>query len=61
MPPKYTKIIWGWPYRFLKRVQDAGAKFYLMIDTEEDAKRFADLPVDGIITDYIEVVGKYFK
>jgi len=61
MPPKYLKILWGWPYRFLNKVHDAGAKFYLMIDSEEDAKKYADFPVDGIVTDYIEVVGKYFE
>lgn len=60
MPPRYTKLLWGWPYRFLKKVSRAGTKLYLLIDTEEDAKGFLDIPVDGIVTDYIEVVGKYY-
>jgi len=61
MPPKYLKILWSWPYRFLNKVHDAGAKFYLMIDAEEDAQKYANFPVDGIVTDYIEVVGETFK
>ena len=61
MPLKYTKLVWGWPYRFLEKVQDAGAKFYLMVDKEEEIQKIADLPVDGIITDYIDVIGKYFR
>ncbi|MBL7095772.1 hypothetical protein ISS22_17630 [candidate division KSB1 bacterium] len=60
MPPKYLKILWGWPYRFLNKVHKADAKFYLMIDKAEDAKKYASFPVDGIMTDYIEVVGKYY-
>lgn len=39
----------------------AGAKFYLLIDTAEDAEAFSSLPIDGIITDQIEVIGSYDK
>lgn len=59
--PEHTKYMWGWPYRFVKKVHDADAKLYLFIDTEEEAQRYADFPADGIVTDYIESVGKYFK
>jgi len=27
MLPRYTNIVWGWPYRFLRKVSQAGAKF----------------------------------
>jgi glycerophosphoryl diester phosphodiesterase len=60
LPPEYTRLAWGWPYRYLQNVEEAGARFYLMIDTEEDAGVYQDIPVDGIITDYIEIVGKYY-
>jgi glycerophosphoryl diester phosphodiesterase len=60
-PPEYLKYLWGWPYRFLQKVSRAGASFYLMVDTAEDAQKYRDLPVDGIVTDYIEVVGPYFR
>jgi hypothetical protein len=38
-----TPFAWGWLYRFLKEVSEAGVRFYLIIDTEEDAKAFADI------------------
>jgi glycerophosphoryl diester phosphodiesterase len=59
-PPQYAKFFWGWPKGFLKNVHAAGAKFYLMVDSEKDALKCRNVPVDGIITDYIEVVGKYY-
>jgi len=60
MPAEYAPFLWGWPYRFLAKVSQAGAKFYLIVDTEEDARAFSGIPVDGIVTDYIEVVGRYY-
>ncbi|CAG0936332.1 glycerophosphoryl diester phosphodiesterase [Thermoflexales bacterium] len=61
LPPAYTRLLWGWPYRFLQKVKRADAKFYLLIDTAEDAEAFSSLPIDGIITDQIEVIGSYDK
>jgi glycerophosphoryl diester phosphodiesterase len=60
MPTQYVRFVAGWPYRFLNKLSEADAKFYLMVDTEEEAQAFLDIPVDGIVTDYIEVVGKYY-
>ena len=60
LTPETTRLAWGWPYRFLQDVEEAGARFYLMLDTEEDARAFSDIPVDGIITDHIEIVGQYY-
>jgi glycerophosphoryl diester phosphodiesterase len=57
LPPEYLKFAWGWPYRFLERVSAAGMRFYLLIDSEQGAAAFADLPIDGIVTDYVELVG----
>lgn len=61
LPPDYVRLAWGWPYRFLDAVHQAGLRFYLMVDTAPDAQQFRHLPVDGIITDYIEIVGPYYK
>jgi hypothetical protein len=55
-----TIFIWGWPYRFLRKAGEADVRFYLLIDTEEEVQAYGDAPVDGVVTDYIEVVGKYF-
>jgi glycerophosphoryl diester phosphodiesterase len=61
MPPSYLKFVAGWPYRFLQKMAEADMRFYLMVDAEEEAQLVLDLPVDGIVTDYIEVVGKYYR
>ena len=58
--PEHTKYIWGWPHRFIHKVHEAGAQFYLFIDEKEDAKKYDDLPMDGVITDAIERVGPIF-
>jgi len=59
--PKYTFLLPGWPYRFLDKVNAAGARFYIYIETAEEARKYAHLPVDGFITDYIERVGAHLK
>ena len=61
LTPAYTRLAWGWPYRFLRALQEADARFYLMVDTEDDARAYSDIPADGIITDYIEIVGMYYE
>lgn len=61
LPVEYTKYAWGWPYRFLKGLSDAGMRFYLIVDSEEDAQAFADIPADGIVTDWIQVVAPYYR
>lgn len=61
LPPEYTGLAWGWPYRFLARVQEADARFYLLLDTERDAEAFAAIPMDGIVTDNIDKLGKIYS
>lgn len=60
LPAQYVRLAWGWPYRFRKATSRAGVRFYVIVDTEENAAAISGIPVDGIITDYIEVVGPYF-
>ena len=61
LPVEYTKYAWGWPYGFLKGLSGAGLRFYLMVDSEEDARTYADIPTDGIVTDWIQVVAPYYR
>jgi NAD(P)H-dependent flavin oxidoreductase YrpB (nitropropane dioxygenase family) len=53
--------MWGWPYRFVAQAHRADVQVYLMIDSAEDASAYADLPVDGVVTDYIEEVGPVYE
>jgi glycerophosphoryl diester phosphodiesterase len=57
MPFAYRRILWGWPYRFLRTANRNDVRFYLLADTVREAAIASDLPVDGIITEYIEVIG----
>jgi glycerophosphoryl diester phosphodiesterase len=59
LPIEYTKYIWGWPYRFLGKIYDAKARFYLFINTEDELNKISEIPLDGIITDRIEVLSKH--
>jgi len=61
IPLDYSKYLWGWPYRFLKKAEQANVRIYLMIDNKEDAEAYADSPVDGIYTNYIEVIGEFYQ
>lgn len=61
LPVEYAKYAWGWPYAFLKGISDAGLRFYLMVDSEEDARAYAGIPADGIVTDWIQVVAPYYR
>ena len=58
--PQHTKFMMKWPYRFIKDLHKSSVKFYMYIDSAEDAQKYQDFPIDGIVTDYIEVVGEYF-
>ena len=59
LPVGYTKYIWGWPYRFLKKIYNAEARFYLFLNTEDELKKVSDIPLDGIVTDHIEVLSPH--
>ena len=61
LPTHYTKYIWGWPNRFLGKVYDADMRFYLYLNTVDEAEQYSNLPLNGIVTDHIEVLGKIYK
>lgn len=61
LPTNYTKYMWGWPNRFLGKVYDAGMRFYLYVNTVEEANKYSNVVLNGIVTDHIEVLGKYYK
>lgn len=61
LPTNYTRYIWGWPNRFLGKVYDADMRFFLYLNTVEEAQRFSNVALNGIVTDHIEVMGKYYQ
>lgn len=61
LPAQYVRLAWGWPYRFLRSTSRAGVRFYVIVDSAEDAEAISGIPVDGVITDYIEAIGEYYE
>jgi len=57
LPLKYSKYIWGWPYTFLAKLYRNKVRFYVLADTVKDFESVEGLPIHGIITDHIEVLG----
>ncbi len=60
IPTAYLWLAWGFPDRLLQRVHAAGAVLYLQVDSEEDARKYATTAIDGIVTDNIDTLGRYF-
>lgn len=57
-PARYLKYIPGWPNLVLNKAQQAGLKIYVIdVDTKEELLQVQDLPIDGITTNRIEVIG----
>ena len=69
VPQKQAWMAWGWPNRFLRRMQDAGAEVYIAGDAQfrgrqslhglDDPARLKDLPrgwKGGISTDRVELI-----
>jgi glycerophosphoryl diester phosphodiesterase len=59
LPIKYTKYMWGWPNRFLNKIYGAGARFYLVVNNPDDLRSISGIPLDGIITYDVEILGKH--
>jgi glycerophosphoryl diester phosphodiesterase len=57
IPAAYLDRIPGWPNRLLRQAHDAGVPIYVETDDAEVARDVAELPIRGILTDRIELVG----
>ena len=62
IPVSYLKYVPGWPHLFLNKSKQAGLKVYVIeVDTQEDWQQVKDLPIDGIVTNRIELIGPMSK
>jgi glycerophosphoryl diester phosphodiesterase len=62
VPARYLKYIPGWPSLFLSKAREAKLKVYVGdVDTPEDLEQLKGLPIDGIVTNKIEVIGSLLK
>lgn len=57
-PARYLKHVPGWPDLVLNKAREAGLKVYVAdVDTKEELAQVKDLPIDGVITNRIEIIG----
>ena len=63
IPTSYLKYVPGWNSNlFLVKAREAGLKVYVIeVDTEEDFQHVKNLPLDGIVTNRIEIIGPLLK
>ena len=62
IPSKLLPYVPGWPGLFLAKAQEAKLKVYVIeVDTPEDFAQIEGLPLDGIITNRIDVIGPMLK
>jgi glycerophosphoryl diester phosphodiesterase len=58
IPVKYLKYIPGWPSFFLSQAHRASLEIYVIeVDTPEDLAKVKGLPIAGIVTNRIEIMG----
>jgi glycerophosphoryl diester phosphodiesterase len=62
IPISYLKYVPGWPSLFLSKARQANLKIYAIeVDTTNDLERVKELPIDGIVTNRIEIIGPLLK
>lgn len=70
VPSNYAWVAWGWPNRFLQRMQDANTEVIMVdalrrgerrgVSAIDSAEAFESVPLDwrgGVATDRIEIIG----
>jgi glycerophosphoryl diester phosphodiesterase len=58
LPARYLWLVPGWPNDFLRKSAAAHVPFYVTeVDSVEEARRLGQLPINGIMTNRIEVIG----
>ncbi|WP_027625961.1 glycerophosphodiester phosphodiesterase family protein [Clostridium lundense] len=70
LPQKYARVLWGWPNRFIQRMDDANSLFVIVagdgqwsegFDTVEDLKQIPANYSGGIWTNRIDRIAHLFK
>ncbi len=62
IPVRYLKYVPGWPSLFLSQAQQANLKVYVIdVDTPKDLEQVKGLPLDGIVTNRVEIISPLLK
>jgi glycerophosphoryl diester phosphodiesterase len=58
LPISYLSKTPGWPNRLLHKVRAAGSQFFVAgVDTPSELEALSRLPIDGVITERIDMIG----
>jgi glycerophosphoryl diester phosphodiesterase len=58
IPVRYLKYVPGWSNLFLSKARQANLNVYVIdVDTPKDLDRVKELPLDGIVTNRVEIIG----
>lgn len=58
IPVRYLKYVPGWSSLFLSQARQANLKVYVIeVDTPNDLAKIKGLPLDGIMTNRVEIIG----
>jgi glycerophosphoryl diester phosphodiesterase len=62
LPARYLWMVPGWPNDFLQKAAKAGVTVYVMdVDTTAEAEELTELPIHGIMTNKIEIIGPFLR
>ena len=70
IPISYAKILWGWPEKFVERMENVGSRVVLItkqgqwsggFDTENEIKKIPDNYYGFIWTERVDKISQYFK
>ncbi|MBI4080572.1 MAG: glycerophosphodiester phosphodiesterase [Candidatus Levybacteria bacterium] len=62
IPARYLHFVPGWPNVALSKARQAGLKVYVTdVDSVDEYNGIKSLPVDGIVTNRIEIIGPLVK
>lgn len=55
---RFVDVLWGWPGAFIELAHQHGTEvFPSQVDSEREYWQFRDLPIDGLMTNKIEILG----
>ncbi len=70
IPEKYARLMWGWPEKFINRLENVGTRVFIVagdggwsegFDTAEDIKRLPSNYSGGIWTNRIDLIAPILK
>jgi glycerophosphoryl diester phosphodiesterase len=59
---RFVDLLWGWPNTFIGRAHQRQSKVYpSQVDSIEEYEQFRQIPIDGLMTNRIELIGPLAK